>query len=233
MTTKPRVVVTGPSRGGRAVRWMTALALQRAGGAAIVVTPQAPAIEWDTIDGVILGGGDDVDPARYAEDAHAEARIDRARDALEWGVIERALERELPILAICRGAQLLNVFHGGTLHQDLQAAFVGHSPRIQLFARKRVEVARGSRLHQALGVDTLRVNSLHRQGIARIGRGLVASARDTLSIVQGIERPHGPLLMGVQWHPELLPAHAAQRRLFAALVRAAAHGSSHRSALAR
>jgi putative glutamine amidotransferase len=212
---------------------MTAFALQRAGGAAVAITPETPAVAWDTIDGVVLGGGDDVDPARYAEGARAEARIDPARDALEWEAIERAIERELPILAICRGAQLLNVFHGGTLHQDLRDAFAEHSPRIQLFAVKRVEVARGSRLHQALGVDTLRVNSMHRQGIARIGRGLVASAHDTLGIVQGVERPHGPFAVGVQWHPELLPGRAAQRRLFAALVRAAARASSHAPAGAR
>lgn len=219
----PRILVTGPSRGGRTSRWFTGFAVRRVGGLPVPVTPDAPKVSWSEIDAVVLGGGSDIDPARYSEAPLLTSELDPLRDELEWEILEHATRRGLPVLGVCRGAQLLNVFAGGSLHQDLRDAHPGHRNEKQLLAFKHIEVRRGTRLHHALGANAVRVNSLHRQGVARLGRGLVATAHDSLGIVQGIERPHGPLVLGVQWHPELLPGRAAQRRLFAALVRAASH----------
>lgn len=219
----PRIVVTGPSRGGRTARWFTAFSVRRVGGLPLPVTPDAPVVDWDEVDAIVLGGGSDVDPARYREAPILTDDLDPRRDELEWEVLEQATARALPVLGICRGAQLLNVFSGGTLHQRLRDVVDEHDDRRQLLALKHIRVERGSRLHHALGTTELRVNSLHRQGVARLGIGLIASAYDRFGVVQGIERPHGPFCVGVQWHPELLPGRTSQRRLFAALVRAALH----------
>lgn len=218
---RPTILVSAPRRRGRIAYHLTRMLVRGAGGEVRRVRPRTGEIPWDGARGVILGGGEDIDPRRYREEAQVEARLDPERDALEWALLDGALRRGLPVLGICRGAQLLNVYLGGTLHQDLQAEFPRHSPRRQLFARKRIEVDAKSRLHRALSATTLRVNSLHSQGIASLGRGLRICARDALGVIQGVERSAGPLCIGVQWHPELLPARVEQRRLFGAVVRAA------------
>lgn len=222
---RPRILVSGPRRGGRLPRLLTRLSVRIAGGRPRSVRPPLGELRWKGVHGVVIGGGVDIDPQRYHQQARAEARLDPARDELEYALIAGALERGLPLLGICRGAQLLNVYCGGTLHQDLREVFPGHSPRRQLFARKRIEVERHSRLFRALGKHQLRVNSLHRQGVHELGDDIVVSARDSLGVIQGIERRSGAFCVGVQWHPELLPTRRSQRRLFRALVRAARDGA--------
>ncbi|GAB5541667.1 MAG: hypothetical protein SangKO_014270 [Sandaracinaceae bacterium] len=222
------MLVSAPRRRGRIAYQLTRMMVRAAGGETRRVRPRDGEIPWDDARAVILGGGEDIDPRRYREEAEVEARLDPERDALEWALLDGAVRRRLPVLGICRGAQLLNVYLGGTLFQDLRAEFPRHSPRRQLLARKHITVDARSRLHRALGATSLRVNSLHSQGIAALGRGLRVCARDHLGVVQGVERRAAPLCVGVQWHPELLPARAEQRRLFAALVRAAREGETAR-----
>lgn len=147
--------------------------------------------------------------------------IDPARDALEKELIHRALAAGLPLLGICRGAQLLNVVRGGTLHQDLHE-FYEETPHITtLLPRKTVNIAPNSHLAAILQKTRSNINALHRQGINELGYGLRVVAAEENGIVQAVEDPDAPFLLGVQWHPEYLPHHRSQRQIFKALVTAA------------
>ncbi|MEJ7729922.1 MAG: gamma-glutamyl-gamma-aminobutyrate hydrolase family protein [Polyangiaceae bacterium] len=149
-------------------------------------------------------------------------RNDADRDALEMRLLEAALARRLPVLGICRGAQLLNVVLGGTLFQDV-AEFYVESPQVRtVLARKLVRIEPASRLAGHLGVTSCTVNALHHQAVRGLGRGLTVAAREPNGIVQAIEEPSYPFCIGVQWHPEYLPQHRLQQALFAGLVAAAA-----------
>ena len=129
------------------------------------------------------------------------------------------------MLGICRGAQLLNVVLGGRLHTDLRRIRQHTSNRRTPFARKTLLVEADSRLAEIIGDGKARINSLHHQAVADLGEGLVVSGRDLDGIVQAIEKPGHRFLIGLQWHPEYLPFHRKQRRLFQALVEAAASRS--------
>ncbi|MGB5811390.1 MAG: gamma-glutamyl-gamma-aminobutyrate hydrolase family protein, partial [Polyangiales bacterium] len=192
------------------------------GGAARLLTPETSRDALRALDGVVLGGGSDIEPIRYRQAPTVESRYDPERDAFEARVLDVALERGLPILGICRGAQLLNVSLGGTLHQDLGAAVPGFRPRRMIFARKKIVIEERTRLYEIMETSSLRVNSLHKQGVDQLGRGLRVSARDGFGVVQAIEHegPETSYVFGVQWHPEYLWRNAAQRRLFRSLVAA-------------
>jgi putative glutamine amidotransferase len=158
-----------------------------------------------------------------------EAGLDPGRDALEISLLERALADGAPVLGICRGAQLINVHLGGTLHRDVASFYVEASNPWSVFPRKRVALEPGSHLALLLGRTNAAVNSLHRQAVDQVGRALVVSAREHNGVVQGIETLE-PLVVGVQWHPEYLPQRPEQRRLFREFVRAArAHAERRRA----
>jgi len=146
---------------------------------------------------------------------------DAERDALESAVIDDALMRGLPLLGICRGAQLLNVRLGGTLFQELRSRRKNTSNRWTILPLKTLLVEAESCLRELLGGQRVKINSLHNQGIDELGDGLTVSGRDLDGIVQGIEAPGHAYLIGVQWHPEFLIFQARQRRLFKALVETA------------
>lgn len=144
---------------------------------------------------------------------------DPARDRLEQRLLAEALAADLPVLGICRGAQLLNVVRGGRLHRDL-ADFYVETPQLRtLLPQKPVTLTPGTHLAAVLGHRRCRVNALHRQAIATLGEGLVVSAREGNEVIQAVEDPARPFVIGVQWHPEYLPQRPEQRALFAALVR--------------
>lgn len=196
--------------------------LRLAGAVPVRMHPAGREPRWDRIDGVVLGGGADVDPERYGEAPLPGARLEPERDAMEWEVLAHTMKAGLPLLGICRGAQMMNVQRGGDLHLDLTLVHPAHSPAWTLRATKGVALVAKSAVARATGSTALRVNSMHRQGVARLGDGLVVSARDSLGIVQAIEDPHARFCVGVQWHPELMPWRTSQRALFRSLVEASA-----------
>ncbi|MCC5839904.1 MAG: amidoligase family protein [Opitutales bacterium] len=146
---------------------------------------------------------------------------DLARDAFEERCLRAALEKDWPVLGICRGAQYINVHFGGSLHGELHGFYGERGNPDSLKPRKRIEVAEGSRLRDMLGRATTRVNSLHKQAVDRLGEGVAVAARDEAGVVQAIEVPAAGFVLGVQWHPEYLPTLAVQRRIFEHLVKAA------------
>ncbi|MBI4638698.1 MAG: gamma-glutamyl-gamma-aminobutyrate hydrolase family protein [Candidatus Rokubacteria bacterium] len=209
-------------------------AVQQAGGIPVLLPPQLDARSraalWERLDGLLLTGGGDVHPDRFGEARHpAVSLVSEARDALEIDLTAQALASGLPLLAICRGVQVLNVALGGSLYQDITSEPGSTIVHTQTEPRDRpthlVKVmGEGTRLGAIAGVAELPVNSFHHQALKRLGRGLrdVAWAPD--GIVEGVELPEAKgFVVGVQWHPEELVGHdAAARNLFEALVAAAA-----------
>lgn len=214
---RPLIAVTGPRRGVLAPRYLVGLAVRLAGGVPLQLDPERNE-RWEQADGIDITGGHDVEPVLYAASPEVEARYDKARDAFESFMIDAALERGLPLLGICRGAQLLNVRLGGNLFQELRSRRVHTSNRRTIFPLKTLLVDEGTGLHRLLGITRTRINSLHNQGIDRVGKGLRVCGRDLDGIVQAVERSRGGYVLGVQWHPEFLLFSWRQRRLFRQLV---------------
>jgi putative glutamine amidotransferase len=220
---RPLIGVTGPAHGGHSGWSFTWLALRRVGARVRRLRPPLRQTLIDDLDGVVIGGGAHVEPSRYAQQPSIEYVYDEQRDEFEWAVLGSVMKRAIPLLGICRGAQLINVFRGGSLYQNLPEDIPGVHLKRHVLARKRIQILDGSLLERVMEVHHVRVNSLHRQGVRELGKDLRVSAKDEAGIVQAIESTErgGPFLLGVQWHPEYLPAHPAHRRLFRKLVRAA------------
>lgn len=217
---RPLIGVTGPDHGVPLAWWFTRWSIARAGGQALRLNASNPILPRG-LDGIVIGGGTDLDPALYSGMDDGKAPRDARRDAFEKRTIETALDKGLPLLGICRGAQLLNVVLGGNLHQDVRPMRRETSNRRTPLPRKTAMVEHGSRLHAVLDATRLKVNSLHHQAVDRLGDGLRAVARDLDNLVQGIERAGEGFVIGVQWHPEYLFYQQRQRAVFAHLVAAA------------
>jgi putative glutamine amidotransferase len=216
----PLIAVTGPRRGAFGPRLLVSVALRRYGARPLQLRPGQEAA-LPQFDGVVVTGGHDVDPVLYAAEPEVEPRHDPARDAFESAVIDQALGAGVPLLGICRGAQLLNVRRGGTLFQELASRRSKTSNRWTVLPLKTLHIEPGTRLERLLGPGPRQVNSLHNQAIDRLGAGLRVSGRDLDGIVQAVEDPAHAFLLGVQWHPEFLLYLGTQRSLFRALVAAA------------
>lgn len=257
MKEKPLIGVSGPDRGGVAAWFFTRLAVWRAGGRSLRIVPQRP-VDMKMLDGLVLGGGADIDPGLYGEDdvepptgkngerdpllqpiinwlifplvyiprkllsAKQYHLKDRERDTLEGKLIRHALSRNLPILGICRGAQLLNIHFGGTLHQSLHEFYEEIPRQNSILPKKRIRISHGSKLWEITRKDRDLVNSLHRQAIAEPGKGLRVVATEENGVVQAVEGENYPFLLGVQWHPEYMPQYKSQKALFKTLVEASA-----------
>ncbi|MER5476459.1 gamma-glutamyl-gamma-aminobutyrate hydrolase family protein [Streptomyces sp. NPDC002734] len=192
--------------------------VQRAGGIAALLPPDAPERAAETVarlDGLLIAGGPDVDPARYG--AQRDPRTGPPapeRDAWELALIRAALEARVPLLGVCRGMQLLNVALGGTLVQHLD----GHAGAPGVFGRHAVAPVPGTR-YAELVPEVTSVPSFHHQAVDRLGAGLVVAARAVSDgTVEAVERPGPDLVLGVQWHPEM----ATDLRLLHALTRTTA-----------
>lgn len=213
-------------------------AIEMAGGVPVIVPPMGDVgLEplLGSIDGLCLPGGPDLDPSTYREQPHPElGPFDPEIDRFELHLAACADERRLPILAICRGAQALNVMRGGSLIQhlpDLASGLVHRQTAPGTETSHSVAVAPDSMLHEILGAESVDVNSFHHQGIERLGRGLRAVAFASDETVEGLEADDREFCLGVQWHAETLVHLEPQAALFDAFVAAcvrhrAARGSS-------
>lgn len=187
--------------------------VERSGARARVLeVSESPRAVLETIDGLLLTGGGDVDPAFYGEDRHDTVDdAEPGRDEFEIDLARRAMQDDVPLLAICRGAQVLNVAAGGTLVQDIPSALTTDlAHRVtepKDCVAHDIQVANDSRLFRALGTAVsascaCRVNSRHHQSVGKVGQNLRASATASDGVVEGIEAPDAQFCVGVQWHPE-------------------------------
>jgi len=188
---------------------------------------------FDKLDGVFLTGGVDVDPSRYGERKHPRCgTTDPDRDAVETMLLEHALDRRLPVLAVCRGLQILNVSCGGSLYQDVSAMLPGaikhdHFPTVQrpnrAYLAHDVTAKAGSRVAAALGETRVPVNSMHHQAIKELAPTLRPTAFAPDGIIEAAEGTTSRFVVGVQWHPEeLTDTHPGMKRLFTSFAAAAA-----------
>jgi putative glutamine amidotransferase len=183
------------------------LAVQRAGGVALILPPddvvaESPDELLDLIDGLILAGGSDIDPGSYGARPHAETKGSwPERDRFEIALGTRALERDMPVLGICRGMEMLNVIQGGTLNQHLPGLELHrHTPGV--FTDHRVELDAGSLAARVVGGERTEVKSAHHQGVEELGEGVIATGRADDGVVEAIELPGRSFAVGVLWHPE-------------------------------
>jgi putative glutamine amidotransferase len=230
--TRPLVGITTYVTPARFGAWDVAAALvpldyvhavERSGGRALLVPPSEVGVEetLDAIDGLILSGGSDLDPELYGQEPHAETTgVVPERDRAELTLLQAALSRDMPVLAICRGSQVLNVAAGGDLVQHLPE-LVGHDDHKHtpgVFADHDVMLEEGTALARLLG-DRAPVKSHHHQGFGRLGEGLRVAAHAEDGAVEAVEDPARRFALGVLWHPEA----GEDLKLFAALVEEAAH----------
>ena len=204
-------------------------ALEAAGAIPVVVPPLAPELAQsllDRVDGVCMSGGPDIDPRAYGEDRHASTGpVESGLDDFELALARAADGRGLPMLAICRGMQVLNVARGGSLHQhlpDLARGEIDHrqsAPGAQ--TTHAVALSESSRVARILERVQTEVNSFHHQGVSRLGEGLVITGRAPDGTVEAVEATDRDFVVGVQWHAESLTDRPEQAALFGAFVDAA------------
>ena len=209
-------------------------AVEAAGGLPLIlpITRMRAHLErlFTLVDGLLItGSGPDLDPTLYGETKRYRFKVMSAeRAAFETTLAKLAFERELPTLGICGGMQLLNVAAGGSLYQDLPAqlkTLIRHQQQESATQPSHwVTVAPGTRLHGIVKAKKIRVNSSHHQGVKQIAPDLVVNATAEDGVIEGLEAPDHPFLVGVQWHPEFLyPRDRASQRLFQRLLSSAAH----------
>jgi putative glutamine amidotransferase len=203
-----------------------------AGGVATLLPPQPVDSDiaegaLDGLDGLLITGGTDVDPAAYGQQPHPSTdQPGHQRDAWEFALLDAALKRDLPVLGICRGAQVLNVALGGTLHQHLPDVIghSGHRAGNAVFTTLPVRTVPGTRLAALVG-ESVDARCYHHQGIAELGEGLVVSGWDADGVIEALELPAHGFVLAVQWHPE---ESLDDLRLFSAIVEAARSYASGR-----
>jgi putative glutamine amidotransferase len=231
--TKPLIgigsdVQSPPGKRERAFAYLTYVdALRRAGAIPVLIPPQPEnaAQLIGELDGLLLAGGDDCDPAVYGENRHPSVEpMDPRRQANEVSLAKYAREAGIPTLGICLGVQMMNVAAGGTLVQDIDSEMeteIEHASQPEDRARHDVIVEQGTKLAGILTRDEINVNSSHHQAIRRVGDGLRVTAHAPDGIIEGLEDPRHPFYVGVQWHPEDMSGEPSATSIFGAFVDAA------------
>ncbi len=209
-------------------------AISGAGGLPLVIPPDLPgealAALLETLDGLLLSGGPDVDPVHFSEEPlPGMGRIDPGRDRVELGLARLALEAGMPILGICRGAQVLNIAAGGDIFQDLPSQAEGILKHVQQptpmpHPTHGIRIEPGSLLASVTGRDSLRVNTWHHQAVRKTAPGFAVSAAAPDGVVEAIEKPGATFVLGLQFHPESMARGGSPEAtlLFEAFVKSAA-----------
>ena len=205
-------------------------AVSRAGAVPVLLPLTGDVFAWEEIvsrvDGLLFSGGGDIDPRMYGEEKlPCCGEVSPERDWMEMDLLRLALDRDVPVLAVCRGLQVMNCALGGTLYQDILAQYAGAlcHPREDVPREKAhdVMIPEGRLLRRILGVGTLAVNSRHHQGIKALGQGLLPCAIAPDGLIEGIEMPGKRFALGVQWHPEsMCEKHPEQQAIFNAFTEA-------------
>ncbi|MFC3051466.1 gamma-glutamyl-gamma-aminobutyrate hydrolase family protein [Kordiimonas pumila] len=229
-TKRPLIGITTGNVLNSVALWSLRWSITMAGGRPIRISPSHNVDMVRELNGLVVSGGNDINPALYGHPNTASHDIDPHRDRLERECVEMAYLEQLPILGVCRGAQMINIVLGGTLHQDAPSIFDGFLPTqstfAKIFARRKVFIDKNSRLINILENNPeLWVNSLHHQAMDTLGKGLRKVAADDQGIVQAIEDvTPDHFVLGVQWHPEFMLYSSPQRKIFKTFVRASSTG---------
>lgn len=204
--------ISGPRRRGPAQRLIT-LALRLQGARTHYIRPGAR-VNVSLLDGLVLSGGTHVQPALYGQQPMVTADYDKRRDETDQRLLVEAETLNLPVLGICRGAQLINVHRGGSLCQNVTPLRQNTRHRPLLLPLQTVKVVDHTRLSQIMQAPVIGANRIHSQAIKKLGQDLRVVAVDNDLFVQAIENTRGQWLMGLQWHPEYLLYHSGHRRIF-------------------
>lgn len=206
------IAVTGPEKRFKFGWWAAKLSLRLCGVKAKYYTASSRLNDLHC-HGIVIGGGDDIDPQHYGLTGDAGASYDVARDAFELKMLRSALKKNIPILGICRGAQLINVALGGTLYQDIRPLRKNTPNRNSIFPMKYANLTPDTNFQKVFSQERIHINSLHNQAMQRVANALDVVARDDDNFVQGVTSTEHKII-GVQWHPEYLPYLKHQRALF-------------------
>jgi len=202
-------------------------AVQAAQGVPIIVAPvdaleDARAI-LDKLDGVIFTGGADIRPHHYGEEMHPKAKlVSERREKFDLMLVKEAIQRDMPVMAICYGCQLLNVAFGGSLYQDVLDQIGTEMPHTGEGAKHKVKIEKGTRLWDILKSDEIETNSSHHQSVKTVAEPVIVSARAEDGVIEAIESTAHRHILGIQWHPERLTEQEKHMSLFQALVEEAA-----------
>jgi len=226
---RPPIGITTPNTRFHIAYYFIKLSVWLCGGKPIPLrTPDA--IKSQKVRGLVLGGGTDVFPGLFQNDPKQDYLYDHDRDEIEMAWLQRAEKENIPVLGICRGAQMMNVMNKGSLHLNVALAYEGaHYPKNLLrmaFFRKGIEIEPNSMLCKILRTNFLRVNSMHTQSIDRLGKNLRVCAQEKNGVVQAIERPGHAFYLGVQFHPEFMIYRPSMQRIFKSLIKTAAKNTA-------
>lgn len=221
MHVKPTIGITKPDNEDLLAFFAIWTSVKLAGGRPLILTPSED-YKHANIDGLILGGGKDVFPGLYDQPAQEEYMYDHERDDMEVFWAARAREQGLPTLGICRGAQLMNVVAGGTLHKSVAEAYENarYPDGIlhHTFYRKKIFIEEKCLLHKITQRRELKVNSIHKQAIAELGSDIYINATEQNGVIQAITCTNHPFYLGIQFHPEFLIYRKIFRRIFETLI---------------